>query len=391
MIEYIACIILAFALLQLLVALVNLLFRERIPAHETMGETDTGITTGGDSLPVSHLHEESNPAFKTRKTLSLLIPARDEEANIGRLLGDLTGISDRILEIIVCDDMSADNTASIVVQFAAVDSRIKLIRGEELPDGWTGKNHACHCLAQEAAGDYLLFLDADVRVGEGVLDRSLQYMQRHRCDLMSIFPTQEMQTPGEKITVPNMQIILLTLLPLPLVRLSGFPSLSAANGQFMLFRHDTYKELQPHRQFRMSRAEDIEIARHLKRHRRKMSCLTGIREVRCRMYRSLPEAVEGFSKNVTHFFGNSSVAAILYWLVTTFGFIPFLVAGRWDGLLLWLAATLFTRIAASLTVGMRVGDNLLLFLPQQLMLGAFILRSLINRRNKTFTWKGRKI
>ena len=369
MIEYIACIILAFALLQLLVALVNLLFREGLPAREAKGEAGA----------------------KTRQTVSLLIPARDEEANIGNLLGDLTTLTDRIQEIIVCDDQSTDNTASIVERYATVDSRIRLIRSEGLPDGWFGKNHACHCLAQEAAGDYLLFLDADVRVGEGVIDRSMQYVQRHRCDLMSVFPTQEMQTLGEKITVPNMQIILLTLLPLPLVRLSGFPSLSAANGQYMLFRHETYKELEPHGQFRMSRAEDIEIARHLKRQRRRVSCLTGIRGVRCRMYHTLPEAVEGFSKNVTHFFGNSSVAAILYWLVTTLGFIPFVVAEEWDWLWLWLAATLLTRIAATLTAGMRMCDNLLLFLPQQLMLGDFILRSLINRRKNRFTWKGRKI
>jgi len=121
-------------------------------------------------------------------------------------------------------------------------------------------------------------------------------MQQRQCDLMSIFPTQEMYTLGEKITVPNMQIILLTLLPLPLVRLSGFPSLSAANGQFMLFRRDTYEKIEPHKQFRKSRAEDIEIARHMKRLRLRVSCLTGERDVRCRMYHSLAEAVEGFSK-----------------------------------------------------------------------------------------------
>lgn len=372
--EYIACIILAFALLQLLVALVNLLFRERLPERNTNGEDN--ITT---------------TASKKDPTLSLLIPARDEEANIGNLLVDLTTITDRILEIIVCDDQSTDRTAAIVEAFAARDPRIRLIRSGVLTDGWSGKNHACHRLAQEATGDYLLFLDADVRVREGVIDRSLQYMLRHRCDLMSIFPTQEMHTLGEKITVPNMQLILLTLLPLPLVRLSKFPSLSAANGQFMLFRRETYKELEPHRQFRKSRAEDIEIARHLKRLRRRVSCLTGERDVRCRMYHSLPEAVEGFSKNVTYFFGNSSSAAILYWLVTTLGFVAFLLTGRWDWLWLWLAATLLTRIAASLTAGMKVGDNLLLFLPQQLMLGVFIFRSLINKRKKTFRWKGRNI
>ena len=208
---------------------------------------------------------------------------------------------------------------------------------------------------------------------------------------MSIFPTQEMQTLGEKVTVPNMQLILLTLLPLPLVRLLAFPSLSAANGQFMLFQRDTYRELEPHCQFRKSHAEDIEIARYLKRLRRRVSCLTGVNGIRCRMYHSLSEAVEGFSKNVTYFFGNSSEAAILYWLVTTLGFIVFLIAGRWEWLLFWIAATLLSRTAATLTAGMKTSDNLLFFLPQQLMLGAFILRSLINRRKKTFIWKGRNI
>lgn len=366
--DYIACIILAFALLQLLVALVNLLFREHLPPREAKS-----------SLPTS------------AQTLSLLIPARDEEANIGRLLGDLTTISDRIMEIIICDDQSADHTAAIVETFAARDPRIRLIRSGLLPGDWNGKNHACHRLAQEAVGDYLLFLDADVRLGEGVIDRSLQYMQQCRCDLMSIFPAQEMHTLGEKITVPNMQLILLTLLPLPLVRLSKYPSLSAANGQFMLFRGDTYRELEPHRRFRKSRAEDIEIARHLKRLRRRVSCLTGERDVRCRMYHSLPEAVEGFSKNVTYFFGNSLAAAILYWLVTTTGFIAFLLAGRWDWLWLWLVATLLTRIAVSLTAKMKVIDNLLLCPLQQIMLGAFLLRHLLNERRKAFIWKGRSI
>ncbi|MDD4632331.1 MULTISPECIES: glycosyltransferase family 2 protein [Proteiniphilum] len=364
MTEYIACLILAFALIQLLVALVNLFFRERLPERE-------------DAIQPP--------------SLSLLIPARDEETNIVRLLNDLVTVSDRIREIIVFDDQSADDTARIVEEFAAHDFRIRLIRGGELPGGWSGKNHACCRLAKEATGNYLLFLDADVRVGEGVIDRSMCYMQRWQCDLMSIFPTQEMRSIGEKITVPNMQIILLTLLPLPLVRLSGLSSLSAANGQFMMFKRKTYEELEPHRQFPKSRAEDIEIARYLKRERRRVSCLTGIEGVRCRMYRSLPEAVEGFSKNVTYFFGNSSPAAILYWLVTSLGFIVFIVAGRCDGLWLWLATTLLARIAASLTAGLKAGYNLLLFLPQQLMLGVFILRSLVNKRKKTFRWKGRSI
>ncbi|NCB25531.1 MAG: glycosyltransferase [Bacteroidia bacterium] len=364
MIDFVVYIILFFAFLQLLVALVNFFFKERLPVRDAK-----------TPLP----------------SLSVLVPARNEEKNMRQLLGDLTAISDRILEIIVYDDQSVDDTAAIVEEFATCDQRIRLISGDALPDDWSGKNHACYRLSQEASGEYFLFLDADVRVWEGVIDRSLQYTKRRHCDLMSIFPIQEMLSMGEKITVPNMQIILLTLLPLPLVRLSGFPSLAAANGQFMLFCGDAYRALDPHSQFRKSRAEDIEISRYLKQQRKRVSCLTGIRDIRCRMYHSREEAVEGFSKNVTHFFGNSLVATISYWLVTTLGFVVFLAAGRIDLLWLWFAFTLLARAAALLTAGMNVGSNLLLCLPQQGMLGAFILRSMVNKQKKTFRWKGRTL
>lgn len=364
MIVYIALFIMAFALLQMFIALVNLLFKERLHKNGLANE-----------LP----------------TVSLVIPARDEELNIELLLGDLTSVSDRILEIVVYDDQSTDKTADVVDRFSKNDSRIRLLNGIELPAGWTGKNHACYQLALEAKGDFLLFLDADVRLEEGVIKRTLDYMIRKRCDLMSIFPTQEMLTVDEKITVPNMQIILLSLLPLPLVRLSGFSSLSAANGQFMLFKGITYKEFEPHLKFKKSRAEDIEIARYYKRSKLHVSCLTGIKGVRCRMYNSISNAVEGFSKNVTHFFGNSSVAAVLYWLITTLGFIVLLVAGKSDWFWIWITAVLLTRIFISLTAGMRVIENIILFIPQQILLGVFILRAIINKRKKTFRWKGRAI
>ena len=364
MIHLIGNIILAFALLQLIVALVNLLFKERLP-----------LVDASEELP----------------SLSLLIPARDEENNIRHLLDDLTSISDRITEIIVCDDKSTDDTSLIVKEFAARDTRIKLISGKELPDDWNGKNYACYQLSMEANSDYLLFIDADVRVSEGVIDRAVRYMERYRCSMMSIFPTQVMKSEGEKITVPNMQIILLTLLPLPLVRLAWFPSLSAANGQFMMFRHDTYREFDPHSKFRKSRAEDIEISRYLKKQRKRVSCLTGIEGIRCRMYNNKEDAVEGFSKNVLYFFGNSLPAAIIYWLATTLGFIVFIADGRTEALLIWLVATLLTRIFVSVIALMNVANNILLFGRQQLMLGKFIIRSILNSRKKTFRWKGRTI
>ena len=93
--------------------------------------------------------------------ISVLIPARDEEANIGNCLECLKKQDYPNFEILVLDDDSSDNTAHIVQQMAAADSRIRLLRGEPRDEGWAGKPFACHQLAKVAGGSWLLFIDAD--------------------------------------------------------------------------------------------------------------------------------------------------------------------------------------------------------------------------------------
>jgi glycosyltransferase involved in cell wall biosynthesis len=105
-------------------------------------------------------------------SLSVLIPVRNEEKNIGNLLGSLASLPYGKAEIIVCDDGSTDNTADIVQACSKVDPRVRYVQGKELPPGWTGKNHACHILAGEASNDYLLFLDADCDRRRGPAEKS---------------------------------------------------------------------------------------------------------------------------------------------------------------------------------------------------------------------------
>lgn len=143
-------------------------------------------------------------------TLSVLIPARNEASNIGLILHDLIRIEgEEIREIIVYDDASDDATPDIVSEYMLQDERIRLLRSQGLPDGWLGKNNACHRLAQEARGDYFLFLDADVRVAPDFINRLLAYAVGKKVSLLSIFPCQTMYSWAEKITVPNMHVILL--------------------------------------------------------------------------------------------------------------------------------------------------------------------------------------
>jgi cellulose synthase/poly-beta-1,6-N-acetylglucosamine synthase-like glycosyltransferase len=323
--------------------------------------------------------------------VSILIPARNEEKNIGTLLTDLQQQDYQNIEILVFNDQSTDKTAEIVTDFNHCDSRIKMINAEALPDGWLGKNHACYKMAQQAKGEYFLFLDADVRLGQQIIHNTIRMSQKYSLGLLSIFPMQMMKSIGEWITVPVMNYILLSLLPLILVRKSGFPSLAAANGQFMLFEAKKYMEYQPHEKMKANKVEDIEIARFYKVQKIQIACLTGNNSIKCRMYTGFSEAVNGFSKNVINFFGNSFFLAILFWLLTSFGFLVVLYAISIKALIFLFIIIFLTRMAVSITSHQNILYNLACFIPQQLSMGVFIFQAMKNTVKKQYEWKGRSI
>lgn len=362
MMFYLAVTVLCFTGLQIAVALANFIFSSRLKSGNASGTF-----------------------------ISVLIPARNEEHNIGGLLGDLRKQSYKNLEILVLDDESSDSTAEIVKHAATEDPRIRLMSSEGLEEGWLGKNRACHLLALEARGSYLLFLDADVRIGNDFLSKALAGAMKHKTGLLSIFPRQVMLTPGEWTTVPVMNYILLTLLPLILVRISKFSSLSAANGQFMLFDASVYRKYLPHSHFRYQKVEDIAIIRYLKQNKVTVACLSGESEISCRMYRSFGEAVHGFSKNIVMFFGGFSVLAIVFWSITTLGFIPVLAAFSPALAVAYFTGIILIRILVTATSRQSIGRNLLFILPQQLSMGLMIYHSIRNSLRKQYTWKGRNI
>lgn len=244
--------------------------------------------------------------------VSILIPARNEAANLQVLLSALKEEVYPNLEIIVCNDNSTDTTAEVLELFRSQISVLKWFNGKELPQGWVGKNYACHQLAQQASGQYLLFLDADVRIGAGVAQRAADFMMRKKLSLLSLFPQQIMQTAGEKVVVPLMNWILLSMLPLIAVRIPWFSSLAAANGQFMMFRADDYKRYQWHLKVKGNNVDDILIARLMKKMRLKMAVLVGNGDVFCRMYANKDEAVAGFARNIHHYFSGNRVWMLFF-------------------------------------------------------------------------------
>jgi chlorobactene glucosyltransferase len=323
-------------------------------------------------------------------SLSVLIPVRNEEKNIGTLLGSLALLPYDKAEIIVYDDGSTDSTAEVVCACARIDTRVRCIRGDELPEGWTGKNHACHRLAEEAKNDYLLFLDADVTVGDDLLKRAVSFASRHRLALLSMFPRQKMRSTGEKIVVPFMFRILLSLLPLLLIRRCRWSSFSAANGQMMLFHGATYRRYRFHEKVRDRMAEDIEIMRLIKRSRLRGDTLVGRKEIECRMYRSYAEGVNGFSRNIFSMFGNSLAFLLLYAVTGLVGWFILLF------LPLQFAAAYFFMVIAlngmiALTSRQRLKESLLWLLPGIAAFYHIAFLALSRRATRNFEWKGRKI
>ena len=337
-----------------------------------------------------------SPVLKKRSLsaipkVSVLIPARNEQENIGAIISDLHEVQHEYLEVIVFNDQSTDNTAALVNSFIEKDSRFRLINSDGLPDGWLGKNNACHQLAKNASGEYLLFLDADVRVKPDAIESALAQMQKHNLKLLSIFPKQIMKTTGEKITVPVMNSILLSLLPLILTRTSKRASLAAANGQFMLFEAQTYRQIQPHEKMKAQKVEDILIARYFKKNGLKMQCMTGNESITCRMYSGFQEAAYGFSKNVAEFFGGSHFAAFVYWFIGTFGIFSVIFSLNLFWIVLTFVLMAAIKILVSVSGKQNLWENLIFALPQQIVLGNIISLSFQNKKRKAYKWKGRTI
>lgn len=229
-----------------------------------------------------------------RLSISVLIPARNEEKRIGPLLDSLSKQTLKPKEVIVLDDSSDDGTYSLCKNHQAVT---RVIKGKPLPKNWVGKNWACEQLGKAAKEEFLLFLDSDIELEKDALARIAHAKTQYRADVLSVFPKQETKTLGELLTVPTAHTILLAYLFLPFIYLTRRPTMSAAVGQVLGFTKDAYALMGGHKAVRSSLVEDLQIARTSKKKGLRLVTFVSEKAIRCRMYTSFGEAIQGFSKN----------------------------------------------------------------------------------------------
>lgn len=277
--------LLIFVSAQLIITLSNILFLRRLGIYQ----------------PVSW-----------RPRISILIPARNESETIGRCVASLLAQDYGDFEVLVLDDHSEDGTGRILAEFA--DPRLRVLNGGPLPDGWTGKTWACQQLADAATGELLLFTDADTVFRADTLRRSVYAMALTGADLLTAIIRNSVLTVGEMITVPFLSWSIMSILPLGIAyRWRTSQALVAANGKFMLFRKLSYQLIGGHKEVRTEAAEDMALARLVKKAGMKWRMIDASDCVSTRMYEGLISALRGFSKNFFAIFDYRLIPALFVW------------------------------------------------------------------------------
>lgn len=239
------------------------------------------------------------------KRVSILIPARNEAGSIGPALEAILSNDHPSFEVLVMDDNSDDETASVVLRYAARDSRVRLLTSNALPSGWNGKQHACWQLANQSQHEWLLFLDADVRLSKDAVSRCVAEQLRRQVPLISGFPMQETGTLAEKILIPLMHYVLLGYLPIDRMRSSLGVGLAAGCGQLFLADKLAYMSINGHSSIRGSRHDGIQLPRAFRRAGHRTDIFDATDVASCRMYTSTAQVWNGLLKNATEGIANA--------------------------------------------------------------------------------------
>ena len=327
--------------------------------------------------------------------VSVLIPARNEEANVGACIEGFLSQNYDNFKIYVLDDQSTDRTGAIIEKFGKQYPEVQAIHGKPLPAEWSGKNWACHQLSQYADGEIFIFTDADNRPAPNAIANTVAYMQKLELGLLSAFPEKVTITLAEKLVVPVVDMFVYAGLPLWLTYLSRFPSLAAASGLWIAFTSEAYQQVGGHQAVSNQIVEDVELSRLAKKRGIKILTSAGTRVVSCRMYQSFSEVWDGFSKNLFGLVGYKTIPFfILIFSLFTMCVLPYIAvsfAPLRGPAIVAIAMNTVIRIVLALKYRHPLFTSVILH-PFGVLLTLMIgINSFCQVRRGRLQWKGRQI
>ena len=307
-------------------------------------------------------------------------------------------------ELLVVDDRSTDGTAALVERFAA-DPRVRLIRGEELPEGWYGKPWACLQGYRESKGQLLLFTDADTRHQPELLTRAVGALLRENAALVTVSPTQQCVTFWERVIMPQVWFLLALRYSPARVNRATKPRDVIANGQFILTRREAYEAAGTHAAVRHEVAEDLALAQTYLQRGLKLHFAFAERLMETRMYHGLAHLIEGWSKNI-YLGGKRSFpdeplrrALVPIMLIVAMGFwLAPVIALGWSLPWPWpadlrenalLAVALSAGFWMLICYGMRIPMRYGLAYPLGALMALYIILRSTWRGSRRVEWRGR--
>jgi glycosyltransferase involved in cell wall biosynthesis len=358
--------------------------------------------TGNAVDNIAGVAETSEPKLR----LSVMVPARNEAASLGACLESLLAQSEPGFalgadwELIVVDDDSSDGTQEIARAAAAGRDGVIVVQAPPLDltdrGGFTGKTNACWFAAQRAHGAWLLFTDTDTVHEPGDLSRSVHEAEKYGAALLSYSPRQIVTGSWQRAVMPLVFSELASTYPPKKVSDRG-SDLAAANGQFLLVEREAYFAVGGHRVVGQEILEDVALARAIKRAGFGIRFRNAPEALAARMYRTLPEMIEGWTKNLALLFPRPLLLATMQIVQFTLFFglpalaiwMPLLVSlQRWAIVLVWLRATwgFYNRVARS---HFPAADIAISILGVPLFCWLLVRSYLQHRVNKSVGWKGR--
>ena len=333
---------------------------------------------------------KSSTSASVSEPVSILVPLRNEAENVSGVISSLLnqrGLDD--FEIIALDDFSTDSTREILDSLA--DDRLRIMDGSSLPSQWLGKNFACHQLASSARGEFLVFVDADVRLSPTAVASSINAMKRWRWDFISPYPRQIAISFLERVVQPLLQWSWFVTLPLRLAEALQRSSMVVANGQFFLMKRATYFSSGGHEAIKDEVLDDLELARLMVRSGFRGGVAEGSAISNCRMYSNAKDLIEGYSKSQWRAFVNKGGALVAIVLLFLTSILPFAVGvtGEING---WYGyfAIVSTRLLVAARTRSTISSALLHPLSAAMWIYLIAL-SWIRKGKGTLVWKERAL
>ena len=323
-------------------------------------------------------------------TVAVLLPVRNEAENVVDLVASLkaqTGIPD--LKFYFLDDNSEDETRVLLDREIAGDLRFTVISGEPLPDGWLGKPWALEQLRNQVDAEYVVNIDADVRLVPLAICAAVNLLIDQKLDFVSPYPKQIATTFGERMIQPLLHWSWLSTVPLRFAERSGAPAFAVANGQFFAVRGSALSKVTGFSAIKAAVLDDMELARVLLRAGYKGTVADGAHLATCHMYNSWAEVKAGYGKSLWAAFGSrlGSFVTISFLFLT--GILPLLatMVGFQMGIFA-LEFAIVSRIIAARISGAKFIDSFLH--PLSTLLLIYLIIYSWRARGKVL-WKGRAV